>query len=303
MVTQTDAFGLAVVILSYGDDTKRAEEAARSVIAQNVSPAQVVIVHNPAHPETVVMPPDLGCVWLPQERNLGYSAGMNAGIRCVTSLLQPDLVLLMTHDSRLLPEALRNLLRRLRSEPVLGLVGPVLKHADSGDIFSVGGFITATEAGHITRECDRRGLPWIDGSVLLVRKEVLESVLFDESLFMYWEDVEFSRVVREHGWLLEVVFDAEAVQSVGLASRGRVGAMLEARNRLEIYRRSLGWGAVAFQILVLLRRCLALIRRSAGVGAQNRSRHVNLALGTLGGIAAFGARRFGPPATTQKGTW
>src|SRR5207247_2101301 len=66
------------------------------------------------------------------ERNGGYAAGMNAGIRTLLAK-GTDAMLLLTHDCELQSDALGILADRLDARSDLGAVGPLLGFSSSPD--------------------------------------------------------------------------------------------------------------------------------------------------------------------------
>jgi GT2 family glycosyltransferase len=67
---------------------------------------------------------------------------------------------------------------------------------------------------------DTREVPWVIGACMLVRKSVIESVGgFDERFFMYSEETDWQYRIRQAGWLIWFVHDAE-VTHLGGASGG-----------------------------------------------------------------------------------
>ncbi|MEM2786130.1 MAG: glycosyltransferase family 2 protein [Candidatus Nitrosotenuis sp.] len=142
-----------------------------------------------------------------QRTNGGYSAGNNAGIRYAMEN-KADYVLIINHDVVVEPGFLEPMVSMMERESDIGVINPKLfyrSHPD--DIFSAvsefsywrctGRNIGSNRAAlrSTTLECEVSN---ICGAALLVRSKVFEVVgLFDERFFMYFEDVEFSRRVRQ----------------------------------------------------------------------------------------------------------
>lgn len=61
---------------------------------------------------------------------------------------------------------------------------------------------------------------WLTGACLMVRRKVVESVgLLDEEYFLFVEDMDWCRRIRDAGWKIVYVPDATLMHRVG-ASRG-----------------------------------------------------------------------------------
>jgi GT2 family glycosyltransferase len=149
--------------------------------------------------------PDLPLIRQPT--NGGYAAGNNAGIRYALEN-KADYILIVNHDVIVEPGFLEPMVSMMQREPDIGVVNPKLFYqSNPNEIFSavsefsywrctgrnIGSNKTACQSP--TLECDVSN---ICGAALLVRRRVFEVVgLFDERFFMYFEDVEFSRRVRE----------------------------------------------------------------------------------------------------------
>lgn len=107
------------------------------------------------------------------------------------------------------------------------------------------------------RECD-----WVPGCYYLVRREVVERVgLFDPRYFLYYEEVDHCRAVRQAGW--NVTFyphthvthiGGESAQSIGPVSRhGRQISALHIESELLYFRKHFGIiGALGASFLAVL---------------------------------------------------
>ena len=131
----------------------------------------------------------------PLPRNLGVGGGYNAAIRWARDR-GARYVLLMNNDTLVDdPRFLRELLAA--AGPDVFAVGPLIRDA-AGRIWSSGGTMDWSTylSGH-TQERDMPPhdgpyrVPWIDGSCMLVSVEAACRVGgFDESFFLYWEEVD-----------------------------------------------------------------------------------------------------------------
>jgi GT2 family glycosyltransferase len=61
---------------------------------------------------------------------------------------------------------------------------------------------------------------WVSGACLIIKREALAAVNgFDERYFMYWEDADLCRRLRQRGYTIRYVPMASAVHRVGQSSR------------------------------------------------------------------------------------
>jgi N-acetylglucosaminyl-diphospho-decaprenol L-rhamnosyltransferase len=173
------------------------------------------------------------------DRNPGYGAALNAGLAVASG----SRLLLMNADAWPLPGGLEGLLRVGDAEPSAGILGPRLVRPDGTLQPSVRGFPTpwrlATEylflrwlaprsralnafygAGFDHRS--RHEAEFLVGAVLLVRRQLLDEVGgFDESFFMFNEEVDLCYRARAAGWRVLFCPEAEFIH-VGGASTSQV---------------------------------------------------------------------------------
>ncbi len=163
------------------------------------------------------------------DRNLGYPRANNVGVTHLRDRF-PDLryVLFLNPDTIVPPGALANLLDVLERFPGAGAVGPRLELADGSiDWACRRGFPTPLVSfWHMARLSrllprsrlfgryrltflDERAVADVDalaGACMLVRCSVLDEVgLFDETFFMYGEDIDLCYRMRTRGW--RVIYD------------------------------------------------------------------------------------------------
>jgi len=166
---------------------------------------------------------------LVNERNLGFAAGANVGLRHALSL-GAGFVFLVNNDTTVHPQALGALVRAARS-PDVGMAAPMIYYeAAPTVIWSVGGgwnpLLLEMTGGHGRGPDDGR---WADvaeravlvGCGLLLRRELLERVgLFDERFFMYYEDSDLCLRARAAGFRLILVPSAKMWHKVAVSSGG-----------------------------------------------------------------------------------
>ena len=155
---------------------------------------------------------------LQQSQNMGYAGGNNAGIRFALGQ-GAEYVLIINNDVVVEPGFLESLLSVGTRLVNVGVsTGLVYYQEQDHRIFSAAGsfsylLCTGVNKGsriapsrRASKECLTK---FACGVLMLVRREVFETVgLFDESFFMYFEDVEFSRRVLKH---FNIAFTPSAV--------------------------------------------------------------------------------------------
>jgi hypothetical protein len=151
-------------------------------------------------------------------QNPGYGAAANQAIaRC-----DAPYVLLINSDTLLEPDTLQVLNTYLEQHPRAGIVGPRLCNADHTLQASCYPFPTPlnilleeSTLGRLIRyipglreryvrtsaHTEDRVVPWVLGAVLAIRREAFDAVGgFDESFFMYYEEVDLSYRLSAAGW-------------------------------------------------------------------------------------------------------
>lgn len=158
-------------------------------------------------------------------RNGGYAAGINAAAAILPA--ETDL-LILNPDIRLLPGSIAKL-RACTLDASVGIVVPQIRNEDGGIATSLRcepslgatwaqailGPALAARFGvgeMIARRnvyAQRRSVDWATGAILLVTARARKLVgHWDESFFLYSEEVDFQRRVRAHG--LTVAYEPEA---------------------------------------------------------------------------------------------
>ncbi|MFQ5510760.1 MAG: glycosyltransferase [Candidatus Krumholzibacteriia bacterium] len=152
------------------------------------------------------------------KENLGFSRGMNTGIR----ESRGRYFLILNPDTVLREEAIEKLLGFMESTPDAGIVGPRMVFHDGNLQYSCRRFYnwkvlllrrtflgkifrrSKSVADHLMLDFDHestRQVDWVLGACMLVRRKAVQSVgLLDERFFLYFEDVDWCYRMRQKGW-------------------------------------------------------------------------------------------------------
>ena len=156
------------------------------------------------------------------ERNLGYAGGMNVGIS--RALEQGfDAVLLLNNDVELEPGAIDALVAAAEGA---GAVSPLIVFADDPkEVWYAGARFDPTSGYHgrqLTERIETVGeTERICGAAVLMTREALERVgLFDDELFAYAEDVDWSLRARALGLPLLVTPSGRVRHKVSASTGG-----------------------------------------------------------------------------------
>jgi GT2 family glycosyltransferase len=185
--------------------------------------------------------------------NMGFAAGNNLGLRSIGLMPgnQPPVwdepsnlprhVLFLNPDTRVEDNALGTLVRFLDAHPLAGAAGARLTYGDGSFQHSAFAFPGLTQIfldffplhhwlldsrlnGRYPQRLYKTGQPFkVDhplGAALMVRGETLLQVGgFDESYFMYCEEIDLCRRIWDGGWQVFCVPQAEIVHLEGQSTR------------------------------------------------------------------------------------
>ncbi len=252
--------------------------------------AEVVLVNNFAADGTVeaVRESCPGAVIHEPERNLGFGAGSNLAADGAAR----EFLLFLNPDATLSVESLDTLVAHLDEQPGVGMVGPALRFPDGSHQPSVRrdpgpaailhqytawGYLFFRAAYREYRSPEHTAGPVavLMGSALLVRRSLFADLGgFDERYFMYYEEADLCRRVRERGDEVVYVPGAVAIHEGGVSARrgpSRLAAMrlVSAQRYVRNFGSTPGW--VLFKLAFLLgypiRVALDLLRDTAYVFA------------------------------------
>ena len=185
------------------------------------------------------------CRVLRAERNKGFSAGANLGIRSTDA----NFYLLMSSDTLARKGAVLELLTQMQAHPGVGIAGPRLEWPDGTaqascyrDHTPISELLAAAESSTLDRllrnfqtalpvPVAEREVPWLSFACALIRREVIEKVgLLDEGYFMYFEDGDYCRAARAAGFRVHCYPSARVVHlHVGVSSVRSVRSSRAAR--------------------------------------------------------------------------
>ncbi len=259
---------VSVIIVTY--NSAGVVRACLASLAADVQSglAEVIVVDNASADGT----PDLvrrefpWATVIAGRENLGYSKGVNVGIRQARArylfILNPDTVVKRGATTRLVEFMDKN--------PGVGIAGPKLAFQDGTVQLSCRRFYTFTVLvlrrtplgklfknpkpvrDHLMLDFDHastREVDWLLGAAMFVRREAVDSVgMMDERFFLYFEDVDWCYRMKQRGLSVYYVADALVEHGYQRESAQTVLNRSFVAHLASLVRYYEKWGAVAYLV-------------------------------------------------------
>jgi hypothetical protein len=180
-----------------------------------------------------------GVKLIARTENVGFPKGNNIGLKQA----QGDYLLFLNPDTEVIGHAMSTMASFLKENPNVGVVGPRLLNPDGSPQLSRRRFPTMTtalfESTWLEHWAPKRllnhyymtDLPeneqveadWLVGACFMVRREAVRDVgLMDEDYFMYSEELDWCRRIKDAGWRIVFLPTAEVKHHIGKSSEQAV---------------------------------------------------------------------------------
>jgi hypothetical protein len=223
-------------------------DAVESVLLGGYAEQRVVVVDNGSEDgSTTKLAQHFGSrvALLALPKNIGFAAGMNAGIRYALTQ-DADWILLLNNDTIVAPDMVEVLMDVVLRGSDAAVLAPAIFYYDRPtELWRLGDRnlrwlpVSRTLPAKALAE-EKVSVDYVTGCAMLVRRDVFEQVgLLDENLFMYYEDADFCRRVGDAGYRLLAVPAARMWHKVG-QSASKVQALTRyraTRNKVAFFRR------------------------------------------------------------------
>ena len=235
--TAHHAFDLSIIIVSW-NVSKLLYDCLQSIAENKGELAVEVIVVDSASsddtPEMVAQ--EFPWVYLIAcDENVGFPRGNNLGMAHANGRF----ILLLNPDTQIVGHALQTMIAYLESNPEIGMVGPQLLNSDGtvqssrrrfptlGTAFFESTWLEPYAPKAILEDYFVLDVPddkiatvdWVVGACMMTRYEIAESVGgMDEAYFMYSEELDWCRRVKQAGWDVVYLPTAQVVHHYGKSS-------------------------------------------------------------------------------------
>ena len=235
---------LSIVIVSW-NVRALLQRALSSIYASwgNQPGLEVIVVDNASNDDTTAMIAQTfpQVTLIPNSENQGFTIGNNQGIARANG----EYLFLLNPDTEVLDKALEHLLTYAQTHPEVGVIGPQLLNPDRSVQSSRRHFPTLPvlflESTWLQGLASQRllthyyaqeqaddviqAVDWITGAAMLIRREIVANVgAFDEDFFMYSEELDWCRRIKEAGWEIVYYPEAQIIHHEGKSSEQVVPA-------------------------------------------------------------------------------
>ncbi len=226
---------VSVILVSYNtaDLTIRAIECVYASLCNCDFPVNIIVVDNASRDDSVarIRSEFPGTKVIESPKNLGFGSANNKAVSdCVS-----DYVLLLNTDAFLRSDSLVVLERYLSSNPTVGVVGPTVLNPDESVQSAAWNFPSPIQSffeysgiGNLFpsvpliggyrkwKHNHTQSVPWLIGACILIRRDVfIEIGGFDSDFFMYAEETDLQKRIRNAGYDIHLCADTQVVHLGG----------------------------------------------------------------------------------------
>lgn len=222
---------VGIILLNYNgsNDTLECIESLSNIDYKNY---EIIVVDNASSIEDIAKleKVDSQIKLIKSKENLGFAGGNNLGIKyaCEAGC---DYVLLLNNDTIVEADFLNILVSEIENNDQVGMVGPKIMYFDKKKyIWAAGGKIDFNKFSAFNlgeKEIDNgqydelKQVDFISGCAMLIKKEVLDKVGgLPEEYFMYYEDVDYSLMVKKLGYKIIYTPTSKIYHKVSISTGG-----------------------------------------------------------------------------------
>ncbi len=262
---------LSIVIVNY-ETPEHTMQCIRSIYRHAPSKSfEIILIDNDSRDGSLPLIreafPEILCI--ETGANLGFARANNLGI----SNARGEYVLLLNSDTKIPGDALDRMLGYLSANPSAGAVGVRQLDDDDGNLqLSWGSFPTffseiVRKVVHFRLSINdqavrdylqqkfsgRSEVDWVSGSCLMARRDTLvKAGLLDGRFFMYFEDIDLCRRIKDMGFSIHYDADATIIHYGGVSAKKNIMNVLLEYRKSQIYFTHKYYGLAGVLVLKLL---------------------------------------------------
>ncbi len=265
---------LSVILVISFEEPRLVREALESVLATRAGfDFEVIVVDNASRGLAPALAPFKERLKvIRNEENLGFTRANNRG----AAQAKGEYLLFLNSDTMVFPDTFSRLIAFADTRPDAGAIGPLVLNADGSFQLSYGAplslyseFRQKVLATPASRRMDpdslqTREVGWVSGCCLLTRREYFpEGRVFDEGIFLYFDDSELCARLRSMGKKIYFFPAARMVHFGGASVRSMPArtAVEYRRSQLHVYKKHLPrWQISALKLYLSLKYRWRLFR-------------------------------------------
>jgi GT2 family glycosyltransferase len=148
--------------------------------------------------------PSVPLILIQSGSNLGFGCGNNVAMSFISRRGDGDYTWLLNNDTVIEPGTISAMVQTAKAAP--GIVGSVVRyysHPEKVQAYGGGRLSYLTGSARLNSKRTRKPINFIFGASFMVDRSTLEQIgLFDEDIFMYFEEVEYCIRAKQRGILM-----------------------------------------------------------------------------------------------------
>lgn len=231
---------ISVIIVNW-NVAKLFARCVESVLSTGYSNLELILIDNASSSKPSISK-DKRIIFIQHNSNIGLPQAWNQGLQKATG----EFILILNPDAIILPDFFVEAVQFIKLHPDVGIMGPKFVNTDGtpqGSVFSEASIIGAirqywlNQGNFIDKYTPSTTHPLevnsVSGACMFFPKSTLDTVgLFTEEVFMYFEDMDFNRRVRQAG--LKIVYHPGLIILHGHGKSAQQTSSDKYRNFLEI---------------------------------------------------------------------
>lgn len=251
---------VSIIIVNYNNRNYLLKTLESLFQDSGASKYEIIVVDNASDDDSVEVMrrdfPAVKVIILPE--NAGYAKANNRGVEKASGRF----LLFLNNDTEVPPDTIGKILDIKENHPHFGIVAPLIFYADGSLQLSWGRdlhllsevflkfFAEKWHRWRFRRKKSQieRNVDWVSGACFLIERRLYQQVQgFDERFFLYIEDADLGKRIRQLGYKIHLTSQASIIHHLGQSVARTPGrALLEAkRSQLYYYCKHNSRGALA----------------------------------------------------------